>query len=164
MVTRLVFYPLLIVIILMQGNIFRYDTDPRPKNPEIEQIRHLLSKLTYGKLGKGDVRFAMKKEIEVTEDARVAGQCWINLYGMQKEVDIDRVSWNRASLANKVLLVAHEEIHCACGFFFHKEGLDKFDCPLDIMGPYMPSKACANRNWNKYLQQMRLGCDGYGLF
>lgn len=160
---RLIIYPILfavtfISVMACSNTVFRYRESPIKPYSDLEHHKNLLYKISNGNYGDGDVKFTF---VDKFAGPQTVGQCWINLFGFQKEVDIHKDTWYGLTTKQKILLLAHEEVHCRCLYFNHIDSLDEDDCQVSFMHPNLENPYCTHKKWARYLKELREGCGYY---
>jgi hypothetical protein len=137
-----VLFLLTLVTTLVITNIPRHtEVDPIIK-PYVET----LSKLTKGNIGSYHaIGFS-----DINRP-RVLANCRITL--LNSDITFDRESWEESSVKKRLLILAHELIHCEKGQGHKSEKEDKKGCPLYLMSPIIGSEYCIANNFYKYIKQ-----------
>lgn len=98
-------------------------------------------------------------EIETPDEKKnemyvIIGQCNLATLG----VSIDRSNWKTESIQTKTALIHHELGHCYC-LIGHVEAELKDGCPDSIMNPLLPSEACLEKHWDRYIDDLKDRCE-----
>lgn len=117
---------------------------------EIKPYVDEIIKLSDGNLGKKIKRIGF-----IQENSKVLGRCYMT----NKTISINKKYWKSLSKWSKIMLVAHELIHCECNVK-HIPGLRWDDCPVSIMYPSDGGEYCNARYRSEYIREMKtIGCD-----
>lgn len=90
------------------------------------------------------------------------GYCAFNFATFKPFVKINNHWWRNQSEKSRILLMAHELRHCSCKGkkMMHIDGVEgAFGCPSHYMHFQMASKLCIMFNYNKYVEQIKKGCE-----
>lgn len=134
--------------------IGRLDSYHDKPTPELEKYRKKVMHLSNGKLG-DDTRIGFIDRI----DSSVLGRCILTLKKFDFEIDIVKEFWYDLGQSRRILLIAHELMHCQCDVF-HTKGKLKDGCPRSFMNPYLPDEHCSIVHFDRYVDEMRRGCEG----
>jgi hypothetical protein len=156
MFKRLIFYPILFIIMACSSGIFRHGDYHGPSKVELEKIRYDLQKLSNGTLGSDSTSLDF---VQNFDNPNVIGRCNFNLKHFQKEVDILEGPWYSYTERKKISILAHEHRHCDCNFYEHIDGEFEDGCPSHYMGTHAATEACLKEHWNEYTEQFKRGCD-----
>lgn len=98
------------------------------------------------------VRF---RSLRYLKKGRAIGVCYMGL----KHIDIDPEFWynNTESKLRKMMLFAHEALHCVC-FRGHTKKHFKDGCSVSIMDAFLPSDYCLRKHLKEYKREMFNGC------
>jgi len=71
-----------------------------------------------------------------------------------KYIEIDKAAFDYFTEKKRLLIIAHELGHCACGLD-HINGYGTNGCPAHFMHEAAGDYSCIRRNWNRYVKQMK---------
>lgn len=78
---------------------------------------------------------------------------------IMRTITIDINYWKKSTYKEKILLLAHEYYHCNC-LKSHNDSIDNtVGCYNSYMSSYSQSKWCVDLKFEKYLKQIKQGCD-----
>ena len=126
-----------------------------PSEPKLVEYREELSRISGGNLGDGHVNLYFTDETREGSkpDTVVAATCYN--YGFYKYIDVNKKVWYTFTEELKLLLLAHEYIHCEMDYMDHIEGVLPDNCPSSIMNPTMPDFVCYNNHREYYIDQIK---------
>ena len=104
-------------------------------------------KLTMGIVEHSDINMNKKSR------SSIVGVCYYYL----NEISISSRFLYSNDLKSNLLLVAHEMYHCKC-FKSHTDKKLEDGCP-SYMNSVVPSIECVQKNFDKYKEEIRQGCD-----
>ena len=88
------------------------------------------------------------------------GECSLIIPSWQPEIDIRKESWYDLTERQKVLLLAHEILHCSCKYFHHIDVTRIDGCPTHYSNGVLAGDKCVDIYYLEYLNQITQGCDG----
>lgn len=130
--------------------------------PELEEYRVKIQKISKNRLGNNDIRMNFRGPAPLGKNTVLIGRCVFNLATLNYEVDIVDSTWYIKNEKRRLMLVAHEFIHCQCTFYFHEDSKLKDGCPSSIMSSLEPSYRCVEKHWSIYKNQIKNGCNLIG--
>lgn len=156
------YFKLLIIVIVLSyscsniSNMGRFKSPHKKTTPELEEYRIKVRELSEGKLGDDrPVGFISK----IAGQETVLGRCILTFENLTFEIDIIKDYWYSLSERRRILLMAHEFVHCQCNDL-HTDVEYKTDgCPKSFMNPYLIDEWCARRYYHKYISEMKKGCN-----
>ena len=160
MITRIFVYSfILLSVFLIQAcshSVIRYKRKHTEVHQELDAYRNYINLLSNGKIGKKSTSIGMV-EYE-PKNPNLLGRCLFTTNPLGKEIDIVKDQWYYLSDERKLILVAHEFIHCDCTRFGHEEKYFKDGCPTTIMDAYLPDEKCVEDHFYEYMSQIQKGC------
>lgn len=114
-------------------------------DPKLQTYVDSVKYYTNGKLG-NFTRIGFDKNL--TDP--VLGNCRSTLFF--NDVGINKKLWTTLSFHEKIVLLAHELLHCEKDVD-HKPGYDKIGCPIHIMNPSSGGAYCSKANFDRYMDQ-----------
>lgn len=154
---RIVIYLLIIIVgfnITYLNNSKPIDKDLRKTlEADIKQVVHLSKGSLYPK----GFRIYIKKKTP----RNAIGVCIPRLLAGKPTVIFLEDYLKESSHMKRLMLVAHELIHCKCNRFVHNT--DKFydGCSKSIMDTHNTTSYCIHKHYEYYLDQISRGCDAY---
>lgn len=80
----------------------------------------------------------------------VLATCYTGL----NEVRVSKDKWDKMTERARLIVIAHEIGHCACGSD-HIDGRDLGGCAVHFMDSHDSSESCNIYKWKDYVQQMK---------
>jgi hypothetical protein len=107
------------------------------------------------KLSKKNLGTTIKRVGFFSKESKVLGRCYL----VNKTISINKLHWKFLSEWSKIMLIAHELIHCECRKG-HTSGRRWDDCPISIMHPTDGGDYCNKRYKKQYIKEMQnIGCN-----
>jgi hypothetical protein len=151
-------FKILLLLLISSCGIYKVKRKHVHTHPDIEIVRKRLVKMSDGAFGQPDIPTGF---VEKFDKESVIGSCDIIVEdGFTPEIDIKRSTWYRYPEDLRLVLLAHEYGHCQCNFFKHFDGVDKWNCPKHFMHSSLGSYWCVIKNFKKYIDQIKQGCEG----
>lgn len=136
------------------AGVWRFFPLHKDVEPDLDVHREALLIITEGKLGTKDIRVGFSPKL----GSGTVGRCNFVWSSLSHEIDINMSHWNYFTSPEKIVVLAHEYIHCQCNFYGHLGERFSDGCPDNIMYPMLPERACINRHYGLYLKQIKQGC------
>lgn len=144
--------------ILIFSDHFRIKAKHKTTDPKLQEYVDIINALSNGKLGHNKIKLGFFSSKKYTT---LIGACKFSLNNLEYEIDISSRYWRTAGYRSKLLLVAHELVHCECGHFKHNN--DKFldGCPISVMHESSILYDCRKKHFKHYLKEISKGCNAH---
>lgn len=146
-----------IIPISCSSGFFRLDYVHKKNSPELERYRKTLYEISKGKLGNPD--YSIGFIARSINNPNLAGQCSFVIGKMNKEIDIVKEYWQNVTVAERLLLLAHEYRHCECNYLSHTSDYYLDGCSKSYMDSFTIDTRCIKLHLNDYLNEIRKGCE-----
>ena len=122
---------------------------------ELEDYRTKLQKVSNGNLGDPSIKLYYTEE---EKESKVPGNSVLATcynYGLHKYIDVHKDLWYNLSEPLKIVMMAHEFIHCEKNSMGHSSGIMPDNCSSSIMNPTLIDLDCYSRHKNLYLDEIK---------
>lgn len=119
----------------------KYSSIDKEFKPYVEAVKYF----SKGNLGHKTYRMGFSNE-----NNKVLGRC----YHINNTIEINKKHWTSLSKWSKVMLIAHEIVHCECGHG-HNDETYWDGCPKSLMDSLDGGEYCNRRYQKEYIKEMQ---------